>query len=166
MKHLDLFSGIGGFALAVEEVWPNVEHVFCDNDSYCQRLLKLRFPNSKIYGDIKEIKSIADADWNGLQKQRKKQQAGGNRQLFKNTSDRILDTRSDSDSDGDRLAIGKKKVFMNLNSIRVEGLAGSEPLEYTVRQCFRDEPTGFGGVQHDWQSPFVTGPADVGIRGA
>lgn len=61
MKHLDLFSGIGGFALAVEEVWPNAEHVFCDNDSYCQRLLKLRFPNSKIYEDIKEIKSITNS---------------------------------------------------------------------------------------------------------
>ncbi len=83
MRHLDLFSGIGGFALAVEEIWPNSEHIFCDNDRYCQKLLKLRFPNSKIYGDIKEIKSIADADWNRLQKQRKKQQADRNRQLFK-----------------------------------------------------------------------------------
>lgn len=63
MKHLDLFSGIGGFALAVEEIWPDSEHIFCDNDRYCQELLKLRFPNSKIYGDIKEIKSIADADF-------------------------------------------------------------------------------------------------------
>lgn len=61
MKHLDLFSGIGGFALAVEEIWPKSEHIFCDNDSYCQRLLKLRFPNSKIYEDIKEIKSIANS---------------------------------------------------------------------------------------------------------
>ena len=83
MRHLDLFSGIGGFALAVDEIWPNSEHIFCDNDRYCQKLLKLRFPNSKIYGDIKEIKSIADADWNGLQKQRKKQQASRHRQLFK-----------------------------------------------------------------------------------
>ena len=63
MKHLDLFSGIGGFALAVEEIWPGSEHIFCDNDRYCQELIKLRFPNSKIYGDIKEIKSIADADF-------------------------------------------------------------------------------------------------------
>lgn len=63
MKHLDLFSGIGGFALAVEEIWPGSEHIFCDNDRYCRELLKLRFPKSKIYGDIKEIKSIADADF-------------------------------------------------------------------------------------------------------
>jgi DNA (cytosine-5)-methyltransferase 1 len=82
MRHLDLFSGIGGFAVAVEAVWPNSQHIFCDNDSYCKNLLKLRFPNSKIYGDIKEIKFIADTDWDGLQKQRKKQQAGGHRQLL------------------------------------------------------------------------------------
>ena len=83
MRHVDLFSGIGGFALAVKEVWPDSEHVFCDNDLYCQKLLKLRFPNSKIYGDIKQIKTIADSDWHGLQKQGEKQQTSGNRQLFK-----------------------------------------------------------------------------------
>jgi len=110
MRHLDLFSGIGGFALAVEEIWPKSEHIFCDNDSYCQRLLKLRFPNSKIYEDIKEIKSVANTDRNGLQKPGKKQQAGGNRQLFKNTSDRIFHARFDSDSDGNRLTIRKKKI--------------------------------------------------------
>ena len=110
MKHLDLFSGIGGFALAVEEIWPNSEHIFCDNDRYCQELLKLRFPNSKIYEDIKEIKSVTDPDRDGLQKPGKKQQTSRHRQLFENTSDRILVTRFDSDSDGDRLAIGKKKI--------------------------------------------------------
>lgn len=83
MKHLDLFSGIGGFALAVEGIWPGAEHIFCDNDSYCRELLKLRFPKSKIYGDIKEIKSIADADRDGLQKSGKKQQTSRHRQLFK-----------------------------------------------------------------------------------
>ena len=110
MLHLDLFSGIGGFALAVEEIWPKSEHIFCDNDSYCQRLLKLRFPNSKIYEDIKEIKSVADTDRNGLQEPGKKQQTGGNRQLLENTSDRIFHARFDSDSDGNRLTIRKKKV--------------------------------------------------------
>ena len=83
MRHIDLFSGIGGFALAIEETWPNSKHVFCDNDPYCQKLLKLRFPNSKVYGDIKKIKFITNSDWHGLQEQREKQQAGGNRQLFK-----------------------------------------------------------------------------------
>lgn len=83
MRHIDLFSGIGGFALAVEGVWPNSEHIFCDNDPYCQQLIKLRFPNSKIYGDIKKIKFIANTDWLGSQEQREEQQTGRDRQLLK-----------------------------------------------------------------------------------
>ncbi len=87
MRHVDLFSGIGGFSLAVEEVWPNSKHIFCDNDKYCQQLLKLRFPNSKIYGEIREIKSFADTDWNGLQEQGEEQQANGDRQLLETFAD-------------------------------------------------------------------------------
>ena len=55
MVHIDLFSGIAGFSLAVDAVWKNVKHIFCDNDPFCQQLLKLRYPNSKIYGDIREL---------------------------------------------------------------------------------------------------------------
>lgn len=55
MKHLDLFSGIGGFAYAADQVWESVEHVFCDNDKFCQQVLKKHWPNSKIYDDIKLI---------------------------------------------------------------------------------------------------------------
>lgn len=55
MKHLDLFSGIGGFALAVDTVWPDSEHIFCDNDKFCQAVLKKHWPKSKIYGDIREF---------------------------------------------------------------------------------------------------------------
>lgn len=53
MKHLDLFSGIGGFALATEMVWDDVEHVFCDIEPFSQRILAKHWPNSKIYGDIR-----------------------------------------------------------------------------------------------------------------
>lgn len=56
MIHLDLFSGIGGFALAVDEVWPGAEHIFCEVDPYCQALLKKRFEGSVVYGDIRELK--------------------------------------------------------------------------------------------------------------
>jgi DNA (cytosine-5)-methyltransferase 1 len=57
MNHLDLFSGIGGFAIAVDEVFGKSEHIFCEIDSYCQALLKKRFPGSKIYGDIRTLSS-------------------------------------------------------------------------------------------------------------
>jgi DNA (cytosine-5)-methyltransferase 1 len=55
VKHLDLFSGIGGFALATEMVWPKVEHVFCDNEPFAQAILKKHWPDSPIYGDIRTL---------------------------------------------------------------------------------------------------------------
>lgn len=67
MKHLDLFSGIGGFALATEWAWPDeeVEHIFCDNDPFAQAILEKHWPNSLIYGDIKELS--ADSIYEGLE---------------------------------------------------------------------------------------------------
>ena len=55
MKHLDLFSGIGGFAYAADQVWDTVEHTFCEIDPFCQKILKKHYPNSKIYGDIRTL---------------------------------------------------------------------------------------------------------------
>ena len=56
LKHIDLFSGIGGFALATEMVWgKEVEHTFCDNEPFSQAILKKHWPNSKIYGDIRSF---------------------------------------------------------------------------------------------------------------
>jgi DNA (cytosine-5)-methyltransferase 1 len=57
MRHLDLFSGIGGFAYAIDQVWDNAEHIFCDNDKFCREVIKKHWPNSKIYDDIRKITS-------------------------------------------------------------------------------------------------------------
>ncbi len=52
MKHLDLFSGIGGFALAAR--WMGWETVgFCEIDPYCQKVLAKNFPGVPIHEDIK-----------------------------------------------------------------------------------------------------------------
>jgi len=58
MRHVDLFSGIGGFALAAQWAWKEeYENVaFCDIEPFAQQILKLRFKNPKIYGDIRDIK--------------------------------------------------------------------------------------------------------------
>lgn len=54
MKLLDLFAGIGGFSLAAHRMgWETVAAV--EWDEYCQKLLKLRFPKTEIYGDIREF---------------------------------------------------------------------------------------------------------------
>jgi DNA (cytosine-5)-methyltransferase 1 len=54
VKHLDLFSGIGGFALGLQKV--GFETVaFCDIEKYCQHLLKEKWNGVKIYNDVREI---------------------------------------------------------------------------------------------------------------
>ena len=54
MKHLDLFSGIGGFALGLQRV--GFETIaFCEIDKYCQLLLNEKWKGVKIYNDVKEI---------------------------------------------------------------------------------------------------------------
>lgn len=60
MKHLDLFSGIGGFALAADRVFGNIEHTFIEIDPFCQAVLRKHWPKSEIYGDIRKF--IADAE--------------------------------------------------------------------------------------------------------
>ncbi len=74
MVHLDLFSGIGGFALAAERVWPDIEHVFCEIDPFCRTILKKHWPNSYIYEDIK---ALTNANGAGLQTTGAKQQTAG-----------------------------------------------------------------------------------------
>jgi DNA (cytosine-5)-methyltransferase 1 len=64
LTHLDLFSGIGGFALAADRAFGNVEHTFCEIDPFCQEVLKKHWPEAKVYGDIRSLTKkqfIADA---------------------------------------------------------------------------------------------------------
>ena len=55
LKHLDLFSGIGGFSLGLESAGLVETVAFCDFDKYCQKVLKKNFPGVPIYGDVKEL---------------------------------------------------------------------------------------------------------------
>ena len=54
MKVLDLFSGIGGFALGLERA--GMETVaFCEYDEKAQLVLKKHWPNVPIYNDVKTL---------------------------------------------------------------------------------------------------------------
>ena len=66
MKALDLFSGIGGFALAGRMVWGMDYDVlsFVEFDAACQTLLSVRFPGVPVLGDINNV--IVDIDANLL----------------------------------------------------------------------------------------------------
>jgi len=63
MKHLDLFSGIGGASLAVDTVWgrENVEHIFVENDKFCTQVLKKHWPQAEIHGDIRTFTNTTNA---------------------------------------------------------------------------------------------------------
>jgi len=54
---LDLFSGIGGFALAASWVWKDKLDIvgFCEIEEYAQKVLHKNFPQVPIYEDIQEL---------------------------------------------------------------------------------------------------------------
>jgi site-specific DNA-cytosine methylase len=56
VNYIDLFHGIGGFALGAHWAGMKFENHFCsDIEPYCQKLYKLRFPDSIQLGDITKI---------------------------------------------------------------------------------------------------------------
>ena len=56
MRHIDLFTGIGGFALSASWVWPDYEPVlFCEIDKFCQKVLKKHWPDVPCHDDIKNL---------------------------------------------------------------------------------------------------------------
>ena len=52
--HIDLFSGIGGFALAANAAGFRTS-VFCEQDDYCAKVLRRHWPNVPIIPDVKEF---------------------------------------------------------------------------------------------------------------
>jgi DNA (cytosine-5)-methyltransferase 1 len=55
-NYIDLFHGIGGFALGAHWAGMKFKNHFCsDIEPYCQKLYKLRFPDSIQLGDITKI---------------------------------------------------------------------------------------------------------------
>ena len=57
MNYLDLFSGIGGFALAAKRTWKDNLNIvgFCEIEPYAQKVLNKNFPGVPVYTDIKEL---------------------------------------------------------------------------------------------------------------
>ncbi len=58
LKTLDLFSGIGGFSLGLERAGPFRTAAFCEQDEFCQAVLRKHWPGVPVHDDIRTI----DAD--------------------------------------------------------------------------------------------------------
>jgi DNA (cytosine-5)-methyltransferase 1 len=56
LTHLDLFSGIGGFALAARMTGSIETVAFCEREDYAQRVLKKHWPDVPICDDIHTLK--------------------------------------------------------------------------------------------------------------
>lgn len=52
LRHLDLFSGIGGFALAARWTGQIETIAFCENDPFCQHILRRHWPHVPLFDDI------------------------------------------------------------------------------------------------------------------
>ena len=58
MNHLDLFSGIGGFALAARRVgWTTAS--FCEIDPFCQSVLRRHWPDVPVHLDVSTFSPLA-----------------------------------------------------------------------------------------------------------
>ena len=55
LKHLDLFSGIGGFSLGLEATGGFETVAFCDIEEFPRKVLQKHWPGVKQYEDIKEL---------------------------------------------------------------------------------------------------------------
>lgn len=57
ITHYDLFAGIGGFSLALDEVFydQKVEHIFCEWEQFPTAVLKQHWPDGEYWGDIADL---------------------------------------------------------------------------------------------------------------
>ncbi len=77
MTHIDLFSGIGGFALAAK--WAGFETIaFCEIDPFCQRILKRRF-NGEIVTDTLQSGWGNRGEFRNLGKTARQKSGGGDK---------------------------------------------------------------------------------------
>lgn len=55
IKVLDLFSGIGGFSLGLEAAGAFQTVAFCEQDKFCQAVLRKHWPDTPIFNDIRQL---------------------------------------------------------------------------------------------------------------
>ena len=66
-RHVDLCSGIGGFALGFQSAGLSSPVLFCDNDAFCQKVIRKHWPDVPIANDVKELaddpeRNVPDCD--------------------------------------------------------------------------------------------------------
>ena len=75
--HYDLFAGIGGFSLALDEVFHDrqIKHIFCEWEQFPTAVLKQHWPDGEYWGDIADL--VAHTNSERLQRQQYKPETEG-----------------------------------------------------------------------------------------
>ena len=60
MRHVDLCSGIGGFALGFQWAGLSYPVLFCDTEPWCRKVLNKHWPDVPIAEDVKELANDPD----------------------------------------------------------------------------------------------------------
>lgn len=64
MNVLDIFSGIGAFALGLERAGMRVV-AFCECDAYCRAVLRSHWPHAPIFDDVRSLRAT-DLAWSRI----------------------------------------------------------------------------------------------------
>jgi len=71
ITHYDLFAGIGGFSLALDNTYENTKHIFVEWDDFCTEVLKKHWPEAEYHKDIRQF--IADTKCKGHERNEHKE---------------------------------------------------------------------------------------------
>lgn len=139
MNHLDLFSGIGGFAYAAQQVWGDEHNIvsFVEREPYCQKILNKHWPDVPIVSDIKEYRyeNVPNTDSQRLNREM------GNTQETKSKIRKCSD-KSNSSSQHDRQGMGGIGNDTNTKRSDVEGQCEHRQEEGQYRGLGSETQTG------------------------